>query len=89
MIVGLTIFVSCACVFFSFKFQTIEPLTFLTTPVFAELAAATGFYYWKARTENKLKITLSIIEALGNRPQLTEEEVKVLEMLIDSIGGGG
>ena len=31
-------------------------LAYLIPSVFTELTAATGFYYWKARTENKIKL---------------------------------
>ena len=33
-----------------------SPLAYLIPSVFAEYATATGFYYWKARTENKIKL---------------------------------
>ena len=33
-----------------------SPLTCLITAVFAEYATATGFYYWKARKENEIKL---------------------------------
>lgn len=36
-----------------------SPLTILIPTVGAELASGSAFYYWKARTENKLKIALS------------------------------
>lgn len=31
-------------------------LAYLIPAVFAEYATATGFYYWKARSENKIKL---------------------------------
>lgn len=31
-------------------------LAYLIPAVFTEYATATGFYYWKARTENKIKL---------------------------------
>ncbi len=33
-----------------------SPLAYLIPAVFAEYATATGFYYWKARAENKIKL---------------------------------
>lgn len=33
-----------------------SPLGYLIPAVFAELATATGFYYWKARQENSIKL---------------------------------
>lgn len=32
------------------------PLAYLIPAVFGELATATGFYYWKARKENSIKL---------------------------------
>jgi TRAP-type uncharacterized transport system fused permease subunit len=36
--------------------QDLSPLTYLIPAVFAEVATATGFYYWKARKENEIKL---------------------------------
>ncbi|MGN7387704.1 hypothetical protein [Sporosarcina sp. SAFN-015] len=33
-----------------------SPLAYLIPSVFAEVATATGFYYWKARKENEIKL---------------------------------
>lgn len=38
------------------KTGDLSPLSYIITGVFAEVAAATGFYYWKAKNENMLKI---------------------------------
>ena len=86
MIVTLTIIISFFCIFFCFKFETIEPLSYLVPSVFTELAAGTGFYYWKAKSENKIKITLGAIDSLRQKEDLTENEVKVIESLINSLG---
>ena len=34
----------------------LSPLSYILTGIFAELASATGFYYWKARRENEIKL---------------------------------
>lgn len=34
----------------------LSPLGYIITGIFAEVTAATGFYYWKAKNENMLKI---------------------------------
>lgn len=34
----------------------VSPLGYIVTGVFAEVTAATSFYYWKAKNENMLKI---------------------------------
>jgi len=38
------------------KTNDLSPLMYLIPAVFAELATATGFYYNKAKVENKIKI---------------------------------
>ena len=86
ILMGLTIVVSIFCIIFCFKFETIEPLTYLVPSIFTELAAGTGFYYWKAKSENKIKITLGAIEDLRAKEDLTENEVRIIEALINSLG---
>lgn len=86
MIVGLTMVIIFFCIFFCFKFETTEPLTYLVPSVFTELAAGTGFYYWKAKSENKIKITLGAIDDLRQKEDLTENEVRIMEALINSLG---
>lgn len=36
--------------------DNLEPLVYLIPAIFAELATATGFYYSKAKAENRLKL---------------------------------
>ena len=86
MIISLTVIISFFCIFFCFKFETIEPLTYLIPSIFTELAAGTGFYYWKAKSENKIKITLGAVDDLRQKEDLTENEVRIIEALINSLG---
>lgn len=86
ILITITCIISFFCIFFCFKFETIEPLTILVPSIFTELAAATGFYYWKARCENKIKITLGAIDRLRGKENLTENEVRIIEALINSLG---
>lgn len=44
-----------ACVMI-WKTGDLSPLAYLIPSVFVELATATGFYYRKAETENKIKL---------------------------------
>lgn len=53
--------------------RSVEPLTYLIPAVFAEFATATGFYYSKAKAENKLKIA-------------KQEKVRVIEKEVFSNG---
>ena len=43
-----------------------SPLAYLIPAVFAEFATSTGFYYWKARTENKIKLRKKYGEEIYN-----------------------
>mgnify|MGYP006912204496 CR=1 FL=1 len=36
--------------------QDSSALSYLIPAIFGELGVSTGFYYWKARTENKIKL---------------------------------
>lgn len=45
--------IACALMFVT---QTTDALTALTAEVFGQTAIAIGFYYWKAKAENVLKI---------------------------------
>ena len=40
--------------------KDLSPMSYLIGAVFAEFATATGFYYWKAKNENVIKIGESI-----------------------------
>lgn len=44
---------SCAAVVLT---QDTSPLAYLIPAVFTEQATATGFYFWKARKENEIKL---------------------------------
>lgn len=65
-----------------FKFETYEPLCYIVPSVFTECAAATGFYYNKAKHENKIKIVLGAIKEISQtQEELTENEVRIIESL--------
>ena len=55
--------VNIAVILFSFfamwKFGDLTPLAYLIPSVGAEVATATGFYYSKAKVENRIKLTAS------------------------------
>lgn len=38
------------------KTEDTSPMAYLIPAVFVEVATATGFYYWKARRENEIKL---------------------------------
>lgn len=52
LVLGVTVF-GCALMW---RVGDVSGLSILIPAVFTEFATATGFYFWKARTENKLKL---------------------------------
>lgn len=59
IIVFMTVFTVIITLFslaLMWKTGDASPLAYLIPSVFAEYATATGFYYWKARCENKIKL---------------------------------
>lgn len=58
----ITVFTTIVIIFsmlLMWKTQDTSALSYLITAVFGEFATATGFYYWKARSENSIKIKLA------------------------------
>lgn len=56
-IVGaVTIWVTAFTLIMVWKTENLEPLAYLIPAIFAELATATGFYYSKAKAENRIKL---------------------------------
>ena len=43
-------------ILYVWKTENLEPLAYLIPAIFAELATATGFYYSKAKAENRIKL---------------------------------
>lgn len=52
----ITLSVTAFSLVLMWKFGDLSAMAYLIPSVFAEFATATGFYYWKARTENKIKL---------------------------------
>lgn len=44
----------------------------------AQLAISTGFYYWKAKNENRIKIPMEIIKSLN---EVGNEEVDLTQII--------
>lgn len=49
------VIVACA-ITMSYVTQTTDVYAYLIPAIFAELSVGTGFYYWKARRENEIKL---------------------------------
>lgn len=50
------------------------PLAYIIPGIFAELSAATGFYFWKAKAENQIKLDAWRKRNLLDEPELSEED---------------
>jgi hypothetical protein len=48
-----------------------SPLSYLIPAIFTEVATATGFYYWKAKKENEIKLR----KLYGQEIDFEEEEL--------------
>lgn len=63
-----------------------SPLSYIIPSAYGVLTAATGFYYWKAKNENKLKLrNQAMLDALKLRQQFTEEEILAAEEEMEEI----
>lgn len=57
LVVGaVTILVTAFSLWMMWKTEDLSPLAYLIPAVFAELSVGTGFYYSKAKAENKIKL---------------------------------
>ena len=52
-----TVLIVIASFVLMWRMMDLSPLSYIITGIFAELASATGFYYWKAKNENMIKLT--------------------------------
>ena len=50
-----------------FSDRDITSLLTVTSLSWGETATATAFYYWKARAENKIKLTQAMVEAWADK----------------------
>lgn len=55
-ICAFSVIVTAFSIVLMWRTNDLSALAYLIPSVFTELTAATGFYYWKARTENKIKL---------------------------------
>lgn len=67
------------------KYKYTDILTYLIPSTFTELTAATGVYYWKSKSENKIKMILSAVKELSKLDDLTAEQVQIVEALINTL----
>lgn len=48
----------------------------------AQLGVSSGFYYWKAKSENRVKVPISVIESL---PQEIQDKVDLTQIIVSII----
>ena len=56
VVAAVTVGVTASTLIMIWRTENLEPLAYLIPAVFAELATATGFYYSKAKAENRIKL---------------------------------
>lgn len=63
-----------------------SPLTYLVPAAYAVLTAATSFYYWKAKNENKLKIkSQAMKDMLELKAKYNDSDVEEVEQAVDAL----
>lgn len=67
---ALVIIVTAAAFILMWRTSDLSPLGYIITGLFAEVTAATSFYYWKAKNENMKKI-----EGSNNHENKLETEI--------------
>ena len=80
-----TIFIVGFSTYQMINLETIEPLIYLIPAIFTELGAATCSYYFKAKSENKVKIILGAIKEITKDENLTDEQTRIAEALINNL----
>ena len=85
IITAITILIIGLSSWFVIKYNSENTLSFLIPGVFTELGAATGVYYWKSKSENKIKMTLSAVQELSQIDDLTEEQTRIVEALVSTL----
>ena len=81
----LTIFIVGFSTYQMINLETIEPLIYLVPAIFTELGAATCSYYFKAKSENKVKIILGAIKEITKDENLKDEQTRIAEALINNL----
>lgn len=74
IITALTIVVVIYSMALMWYTQDTTALSYLIPAIFGELGVSTGFYYWKARTENKIKLEKKYKIKLENTEDYINEE---------------
>ena len=57
------------------KTNDLSPLMYMIPAVFTELATATGYYFWKAKQENVIKLQFLYGKPADKEEELHEEQI--------------
>ena len=82
----LSILVVFFSTWFCYKYETYEPLSYVVPAIFTELGAATAGYYWKSKNENKIKMILGAVKEISGYKELSEEQIRIVEAIINTLG---
>lgn len=63
-----------------------ELLLTIIGSIFVELSCATATYYWKTKSENRIKITIGAIKEILELGELDETKTRIIEALINTLG---
>lgn len=66
-------------------FQTVD-ITAICVAWIGQVAVSTGFYYWKARSENRTKVPLNVVKSL---PKAIREDLDMTQIIISILESGG
>lgn len=76
-IVGVvTIVVTAFTLYMVWETKDMTVMAYLIPAIFTETASSTGFYFWKARTENKIRMSKELQE-----DQLDKEFLNVINQI--------
>lgn len=75
---AVTILVTAFTMYMIWETKDLSPLMYLIPAVFTETASSTGFYYWKAKGENVLKIARNL-----KQEGLTDEDIQSVKGMIE------
>lgn len=64
-------------------FQTVDFVTIICAWI-AQLAVSSGFYYWKAKNENRVKVPIKIVESLPKDVQDRLDLTQIITAVIQS-----
>ncbi len=76
---AVTVLVTAFTLYMVWETKDLSPLMYLIPAVFTETASSTGFYLWKAKGENVLKIAKDL-----KQDGLTEEDIQSVKEMIEN-----